>query len=71
MGRERDHRKDFKHAQKHCLLLYLSEVIQITIRADWTTDNELVYTQQNKWALQCPFCEAYCYGAVWHETFWY
>lgn len=31
MGRERDNRRKFKHAQKHCLLSYLSEVIQITI----------------------------------------
>lgn len=31
MGKERDHRRNFKHAQKHCLLLYLSEVIQITM----------------------------------------
>lgn len=31
MGRERDHSRNFKHEQKHCLLSYLSEVIQITV----------------------------------------
>lgn len=35
-----------------------------TYRSDWSTDNELVYIQQNKWALHCPFCEAHCYCLV-------
>lgn len=49
----------------YCICLRLFK-LPYSHRSDWTTDNELVYTQQNKWALQCPFCEAYCYGAVWH-----
>lgn len=44
----------------------ISEVIQImcTYRSDRSTNNELVYIQQNKWALHCPFCEAHCYCLV-------
>lgn len=46
-----------------CLRLFK---LLYTYRSDRTTDNELVYIQQNKWALRCPFCEAHCCSTVWY-----